>query len=150
MLNILGLVLTAAALTAPIIASPPRNVESEAMERAAAAIILRDELQIRMLLSSVVIYDPEFDDLRRLRGPDSATLDRLLREIKQCALRALMRSDAIVPTYTINWACRYRTDSEDRVAYDGAAAVLRWHNGKPTLANFNFQGPWATPFRVAD
>ncbi len=133
----------AAAPTPSGLVTPEHSAASETMERSAAAIILRDETQIRSLLSNRVIYDPDFGSLGTPRGSDRETLERILSEIRQCELRAIFRSDAAIPTYTINWACHYRTQGTGRIAYDGAGAVLRWFDGKPTLANFSFQGPWA-------
>lgn len=131
-----------------VLVAPERSPASEMMERAAAAIVLRDEAQIRSLLSSRVIYDPDFKASGALRGLDSEALERVIREIRPCELRGVFRSDATIPTYTINWACHYRMEGTGRIAYDGAGAVLRWVDGKPTLANFSFQGPWAPALRT--
>jgi hypothetical protein len=147
MFSFLGVALTMLVQSQPTLSSPTKTVESEAMVNAIAAIITGDEAEIRRRVSNALAYDPTFDHFRSLREPDRLLLEGALRAVRSCEVRGLFRSDETIPSYTVNWVCRYQSSGKDRSAYDGAAAILRWRDGRPTLMNFNFQGPWPRPPR---
>ncbi len=136
------LALSVAIQSHPTLSGPAKSPESDAMAAAAAAIISKNELEMRARIAAEVRTDPDFDDFHGLRGPDRFTLEAALRAIKSCDVGSVMRSDAAIPTYTVNWICQYQSQGTERSRYSGAAAVLKWHEGRPTLFNFNFQGPW--------
>lgn len=124
------------------LSGPVKSPESDAMAAAAAAIILNDDSQMRARIAAELKKDPGFDDFRGLRGPDRLTLEAALQAMKSCDVGSVIRSDATIPSYTVNWICQYQSQGTERSRYSGVAAVLRWHEGRPTLFNFSFQGPW--------
>jgi hypothetical protein len=136
------LALSLAIQSHPSLTGPTKSPESDAMAAAAAAIISNDEAQMRSRIAAELRKDPDFDDFRGLRGPDRHMLEALIRAIKSCDVGGVIRSDAAIPSYTVNWICQYQSQGTERSRYSGAAAVLRLHEGRPTLFDFNFQGPW--------
>lgn len=145
----LVLMLLGTAAQSEVTAVPPlRSSNSEQIDRAAGAIVARDEVMMTSLIASEVTYDADFDAVRGIRGPERRFLGRVLKEVRGCNVNAVMRNQAVDASYGINWVCTYRAEGKDHVPHAGAHAWLRNVGGKPTLVNFQFQGPWPSPPRL--